>query len=63
MLFTTPKIVKDRSHSIALWTIRQMKILEFPPYNIATKFVEITNGRVIWHQCASVDIDSRLESV
>lgn len=32
-----------------------------PSYNIATKFVEITNGRVIWHQCASVDIDSRLE--
>lgn len=30
-------------------------------YNIATKFVEITNGRVIWQQCASVDIDSRLE--
>lgn len=40
-----------------------MKILEFPSYNIATKFVEITNGRVILQQCASVDIDSRLESV
>lgn len=34
-----------------------------PSYNIATKFVEITNGRVFWHQCASVDIDSRLGSV
>lgn len=32
-----------------------MKILEFPSYNIATKFVEITNGCVIWQQCASVD--------
>lgn len=40
-----------------------MKILEFPSYNIATKFVEITNGRVIWQQCASVDIDSRFEIV
>lgn len=63
MLFTTPKIVKDRSHSIALWTIRHIKILEFPSYNIATQFVEITNGGVIWQQCASVDIDSRLECV
>lgn len=40
-----------------------MKILEFPSYNIATKFVEITNGLVIWQQYASVDIDFRLESV